>query len=163
MLFLSCQIIQNKVRGAAIQAFFCLFPTKEPRQERKVSLTDLGNTQLTPKIVKRRAHSNLAIEQCNNKLSTVSSFFPQRKHLLARVLSRFLIDQESTLCPKNLPKQKKTHLGGNPVTPNKLMRKSNRKQPNLNQPQPYREASLKNCPSPASLISIKSSWLGRIL
>lgn len=48
-LFLSCQMIQKRLKGASIQIFLRFLPTRIPCQERRV-LSSLGKTQLKPKI-----------------------------------------------------------------------------------------------------------------
>ena len=51
ILFLVFQTVQKMQRGPALQTILCFFPTKEPVQPNRVSLTD-ENTQDTPKRVK---------------------------------------------------------------------------------------------------------------
>ena len=63
ILFLSNQIVQKMHKWAAIQAFLRLFPTKAPCQERRVSLTDLRKTQLTPTMAKKISQNTLAFGQ----------------------------------------------------------------------------------------------------
>ena len=73
-LFLVFQTIQKMWRGAALHAFLCFLPTKEPCQLRRVSVTEEGNTQDTPNKVKSKSHKTLVFEQCRRRWSVVSSF-----------------------------------------------------------------------------------------
>lgn len=56
-------MVQKLRRGVAIQASFLLFLTKGPCHGSKGTLNDIGKTQLTTTIAKKRFQSILALEQ----------------------------------------------------------------------------------------------------
>ena len=88
-LFLVFQTIQKMWRGAALHAFLCFLPTKEPCQLRRVSVTEEGNTQDTPNKVNSKSHKTLVFEQWRRRWSMVSSFSRHIKHLFANARPLF--------------------------------------------------------------------------
>ena len=61
----SFQTVQKMKSGADFQIFLLFFPTKEPFQLMRASLTDFGKTQEKPIKEKKRSQRGLTIKQCN--------------------------------------------------------------------------------------------------
>ena len=59
--FLAFQITQNKHNGPISHVTFLFLPTKEPLQPIRVSLTDYGKTQETPKKKRNNVHTSLVL------------------------------------------------------------------------------------------------------
>ena len=61
--FLAFQITQNKHNGLISHTTFLFLHTKEPLQPTRVSLTDCGKTQETPKKERSNVHTSLVLSQ----------------------------------------------------------------------------------------------------
>ena len=61
ILFLAFQIIQKMHKGPTLYTSFLFFPTNDPSQPKSVALTEDGNTQCTPKIVKNISYEALVL------------------------------------------------------------------------------------------------------
>ena len=73
LAFLSFQIHHIKQGGIAFHISTLWCHPKWSCQQWSKSTTLLGITHWIPKMVKTISHNSLAIEQCNNKCSTISS------------------------------------------------------------------------------------------
>ena len=82
ILFLSFQTVQNKQRGAALQALLRFLSLKGASQPKRVSLTEKGITQLTPNKENKRSHKTFALEQWIRMWFIVSSSSQHKGHLL---------------------------------------------------------------------------------
>ena len=63
ILFLSFHTIQKRHKGANFQVFLRFLPTKDPNQPRRVSITEQGRTQVTPKRANNNSHKTLVFVQ----------------------------------------------------------------------------------------------------
>ena len=63
ILFLVFQTIQNKHNGPPLHTFLRFLSTNEPCHRNRVSLTDDGNIQDTPKTAKSNSHKTLVFTQ----------------------------------------------------------------------------------------------------
>ena len=112
ILFLACQTVQNKQRGAAIQILLRFLPTLTLCQARRVWRTVRGKTQLEPTMARKSSHSILALGQWMSKWSIDSSSSFQRKHLFARVTPLRLSWSRVRTLPHDAFHVKKPILGG---------------------------------------------------
>ena len=62
-LFLSFQTVQKRHKGATLQTFTRFLPTNCPYHLRRISFTDEGRTQSTPKRLNNKSHKTLALVQ----------------------------------------------------------------------------------------------------
>ena len=111
-LFLACQTIQNKQRGASIHILLGFLSTLTLCHARRVWRTVRGKTQLKPTMARKSTHSILAFGQWMTKWSIVSFFSSQRKYLFARITPLCLSLSRVSTLPQVLPMQKKPILGG---------------------------------------------------
>ena len=108
--FLSFHTTQKRYKGASFQAFLRLLPTKDPNQPRRVSLTEQGRTQVTPKRANNNSHKTLVFVQWIKMWLIDFSSTRQKKHLLARVQPLLLSWSKVKTFPHKASQAKKNPL-----------------------------------------------------
>ena len=102
----------KKTQRGCLHTFLRFLPILNPRQPRRVSLTERGRTQLTLKIANNNSHKTLALVQWIRIWSIDSSSTQQRKHLLAKFHPLFLSWSKTNTLPQEASQAKKPTLVG---------------------------------------------------
>ena len=110
ILFLSFHIAHKRHKGASFQVFLLFLPTKDPHQPRKVSLTEQGRTQVTPKRANNNSHKTLILMQWIKVWLVNFSSARQKKHLLARDWPFLLSWSKVKTFPQEASQSKKNPL-----------------------------------------------------
>ena len=109
--FLAFQITQNKHNGPICHATFLFLPTKESLRPMRVSFTECGKTQETPKKERSNVHTSLVLSQWRRKWSIDSPHFWHRKHLFAKAQPLFCNRSNVKTLPHKASHTKKLILG----------------------------------------------------
>ena len=109
--FLALHMTQNKHNGPNRHATFLFLPTKESLHPKRVSFTERGKTQETPKKERSNIHTSLVFSQWMRRWSIDSSHVWHKKHLFVKAQPLFCKRSKVRTLPHEASHAKKLNLG----------------------------------------------------